>query len=97
MIVFMHPEISVLLAVSMIAFVSGIKVWISIFYRYAGQSAAAIERPAADGGDGVGNCDVGQATTKTECYFVDGSDGVGDGDACQAAAVRERFAADGSD
>ena len=72
---------------------------INIFYGVAdgdgGQSAAALECAAADGGDGVGDGHRGQAAAAVECVPANRCDGVGDGHRGQSAAATECAAADG--
>ena len=53
------------------------------------QPAAAIEGVASDGGDGVGDCEGGQAGAVLKCAAADRCDGVADGEGGQAAAARE--------
>ena len=64
---------------------------------YPCQAFATGESIVADGGDGIGDGDTGQAGAIVECKVADGGDGVGDGDAGQAAATIERAVADGGD
>ena len=40
---------------------------------YAGQTAATFERTFADGSDGVGDGDAGQAAAIRECLLADAS------------------------
>ena len=51
------------------------------------ERGTARERTVANGSDGVGNIDVGQAGAVPKRIVSDFSDGVGDDDAGQAAAI----------
>ena len=64
---------------------------------YPCQAFATGESIVADGGDGIGDGDAGQAAAFRERPFTDGGDGVGDGDTGQAGATLERPVADGGD
>ena len=54
---------------------------------YPCQAFATGESIVADGGDGIGDGDAGQAAATIERAVADGGDGAWDGDARQAGAV----------